>query len=80
MRIRVERWIEKLACHIDNPTWRNERNLYVQALYRSVLRNDFKEPFHTMPPDGGLPALPATVRSEVSVQHSTEARNFWRNM
>ena len=27
VRIRVERWVAKLAYHVDNPTWMKERNL-----------------------------------------------------
>ena len=27
VRIRVERWISKLAYHVDNPTWIRERNM-----------------------------------------------------
>ena len=27
VRIRIERWVAKLAYHVDNPTWIRERNM-----------------------------------------------------
>ena len=32
LRIRVERWVSKLAYHVENPTWIRERNQYAAAL------------------------------------------------
>ena len=62
LRIRVERWVSKLAYHVENPTWVKERNAYAAALLDAVTRNTFRDPFHALPPEGGLPALPDWIR------------------
>ena len=62
LKIRVERWVSKMVDAVENPVWRKERNLYGAALMQAVETRDFKPPFHTSPPDGGLPSLPTSLR------------------
>jgi len=43
VRIRVERWVAKLAYQVDNATLTNERNMYTAALLHAVTNNKFRE-------------------------------------
>jgi hypothetical protein len=43
VKIRVERWISKLAYHVDNATWIKERNMFTAALLHAVTTKSFRE-------------------------------------
>ena len=77
LRIRVERWVSKLAYHVENPTWVKERNAYAAALLDAVTRNTFRDPFHALPPEGGLPA--PSGRVVTSNSESTLLQLSFRN-
>ena len=63
LRIRIERWVEKLVNSGSNPAFTTHRNAYTKLLLSMVRSARFGEPFHRMPPDGRLAPFPAHLRS-----------------
>lgn len=61
MRIRVEKWLEKLVLTGSNAVWRKTRNAYARLLLDMVISKRLTEPFHQLPPDGPLPSFPSHI-------------------
>mmetsp|Transcript_9291 Transcript_9291/g.20243 ORF Transcript_9291/g.20243 Transcript_9291/m.20243 type:complete len:324 (-) Transcript_9291:34-1005(-) len=61
LRIRVEAWIRKLTQAASNETLLRTRNAYLDLLLMCVVRDEYPDPFHRMPPEGPLPGLPQHV-------------------
>ena len=54
IRIRVQRWVEKLVASGGNPTYVRHRDAYTKLLLNMVLSRKLDEPFVRMPPDGNF--------------------------
>ena len=65
LRIRIERWVEKLVNSGSNPAFTAHRNAYTKLLLSMVRNARFLEPFHRMPPDGRLAPFPTHLRSSI---------------
>ena len=65
LRIRVERWVEKLVNSGSNPAFTAHRNAYTKLLLSMVRQTRFSEPFHKMPSDGRLAPFPTHLRSKL---------------
>jgi len=65
LRIRIERWVEKLVDSGSNPAFTAHRNAYTKLLLSMVRTARFNEPFHRMPPDGRLAPFPTHLRSRI---------------
>mmetsp|Transcript_55270 Transcript_55270/g.147569 ORF Transcript_55270/g.147569 Transcript_55270/m.147569 type:complete len:325 (-) Transcript_55270:79-1053(-) len=61
LRIRVEAWIRKLTQAASNETLLRNRNAYLDLLLMCIIRDEYPDPFHRMPPEGPLPGLPQHV-------------------
>lgn len=81
LRIRIERWVDKLSVCGTNQVWKRHRNLYVKLLLNQVVGQNLSEPFHELPPDGALPSFPSHVLSkfprDLVGPHET---SFWRDV
>ncbi len=88
-RIRVEKWVQKLAMTGHNITWKRHRNAYAKLLLHMVLNRQLEAPFNSLPPEGSLSSFPVhlkayTVRGAyngsggfMSVGTEREAMNLW---
>ncbi len=63
LRIRVEKWVEKLVSTGNNEVWRKHRNAYAKLLLNMVIGKNLSDPFHTLPLDGPLPTYPFHLKS-----------------
>jgi hypothetical protein len=79
LRIRVEKWIEKLVATGNNVVWRKHRNAYARLLLNMVITRNLSEPFNLLPPDGPLPSFPFHMTSNKDLLGPHET-SFWRNM
>lgn len=81
IRIRVEKWLEKLVSTGSNVMWKKQRNMYATLLLDMVAKKRLTEPFNLLPPDGSLPQFPAYVRTshtrDLLGPHET---SFWREL
>lgn len=79
IRIRIEKWITKLANVGRNPVWRKNRNNYAKLLLNMVVIKSLTEPFHIPPSDDPLPTLPAYLlgRNYKDLMGPHES-SFWR--
>jgi hypothetical protein len=80
LRIRVERWIEKLATTGNNPVWKKQRNAYAKLLLSMVVSRHLEAPFNVLPPEGSLPPLDSQQKiasRNLLGSHETE---FWRDL
>ena len=65
LRIRIERWVERLVNSGSNPAFTSHRNAYTKLLLSMVRQSRFSEPFHKMPTDGRLAPFPTHLRSKL---------------
>jgi len=79
LRLRIEKWIEKLCTVSGITTWRKERNIYTRLLLNMIMRRSLTEPFHTLPPDGSLPNLANYLKRNPDDLGTHESR-FWRDL
>jgi len=79
LRLRIEKWIEKLCTVSGVNTWRKERNIYARLLLNMILRRQLTEPFHQYPPDGSLPNLANHLKRNPDDLGSHESQ-FWRSL
>jgi hypothetical protein len=79
LRLRIEKWIEKLCTVSGIITWRKERNIYTRLLLNMIMRRQLTEPFHTLPPDGSLPNLANYLKRNPDDLGTHESR-FWRDL
>lgn len=80
LRLRVEKWIEKLSSIGNNPTWKKHRNAYVRLLLNHVLAKNLTEPFHCNPPDGPLATFPSHLRCQLKSLLGAHESSFWREI
>eukprot|EP01031_Cornospumella_fuschlensis_P029430 gene29430-35522_t len=80
LRIRTEKWIEKLVTTGSNLVWRKHRNAYVRLLLNMVVTKTFSEPFHVLPPEGPLPSFPAHVKAFQKDLIGPHETKFWREL
>eukprot|EP01031_Cornospumella_fuschlensis_P029458 gene29458-35557_t len=80
LRIRTEKWIEKLVSTGSNLVWRKHRNAYVRLLLNMVVTRTFSEPFHVLPPEGPLPSFPAHVKAFQKDLIGPHETKFWREL
>ena len=50
LRLRVEKWVEKLTQTGANPTWKKHRNSYAKLLLNMLMSKQLTDPFHVNPP------------------------------
>eukprot|EP00775_Hariotina_reticulata_P004241 gene4241-4491_t len=58
-KVRIKAWLTKLKETTSNSTWKRNRNQYARLLLEQLRAGCLEVPFNGMPPDGGLPTLPA---------------------
>ncbi|RYH12697.1 DUF4485 domain-containing protein [archaeon] len=80
LRIRTEKWIEKLVATGSNIVWRKHRNAYARLLLNMVVTKTFSEPFHVLPPEGPLPSFPAHVKAFQKDLIGPHETKFWREL
>lgn len=83
LRIRIEKWIEKLVLTGSNIVWRKHRNAYARLLLDNVINKKLSEPFHALPPDGPLPSFPFHVQQQKGSSRDMLGPHesmFWRGL
>ncbi len=86
LRIRIERWVEKLVNSGSNPAFTTHRNAYTKLLLSMVRQSRFSEPFHRMPPDGRLAPFPTHLKSKLrpveapAAYEAVSNDGFWGDM
>ena len=80
LRLRVEKWIERLASSGANPSFRRHRNNYTRLLLGMVLKKNLEDPFHQAPPDGQIPPFPAHLKSLLKGIQGPHESVFWRDL
>ena len=50
LRLRSEKWVEKLTQTGSNPTWKKHRNAYAKLLLNQILGKQLSDPFQNNPP------------------------------
>ena len=80
LRIRVEKWVEKLAGTGNNPTWRKHRNAFARLLLNMVVTRNLSEPFNVLPPEGPLPPYPFRIKGPSKDLLGPHETTFWRHM
>lgn len=83
MRIRIEKWLEKLVLTGSNLVWRKNRNSYARLLLDMVINKRLTEPFHQLPPDGPLPSFPSHVQQQKGRSRDLLGPHesmFWREL
>jgi len=63
IRVRVEKWVEKLSLTGHNYTWRKHRNAYAKLLLNMILNRELSEPFNSLPPEGSLQSFPMHLKA-----------------
>lgn len=58
-RVRIRAWLAKLAEPTANRQWAHNRNAHARLLLAQLQAGVLEVPFNALPPDGGLPTLPA---------------------
>ena len=62
-RIRIEKWVQKLAMTGHNLTWKRHRNAYAKLLLHMVLNRQIEAPFNSLPPEGSLSSFPVHLKA-----------------
>jgi hypothetical protein len=63
VRIRIEKWVQKLSLTGHNLTWKKHRNAYAKLLLHMVLNRDISGPFVSLPPSGSIPSFPTHLKA-----------------
>jgi hypothetical protein len=81
-RIRIERWVEKLATVsvTHNHRWRRDRNAYAKLLLSMVVAKTLRDPFNQAPPDGPLPSFPTHIKFRMSEVAGIHESAFWSDL
>jgi hypothetical protein len=80
LRIRVEKWVEKLVITGNNEVWRKHRNAYAKLLLSMVISRNLSDPFHILPPDGPLPSYPFHLKSFSKNTIGPHESVFWHDL
>lgn len=80
IRIRVEKWIEKLIATGDNQIWKRHRNSYAKLLLSMVINKTFSDPFDSLPPEGPLAPFPSHLKTQVKNVVGPHESVFWRDI
>jgi len=80
LRLRCEKWVEKLTQTGSNPTWKKHRNSYAKLLLNMVNTKQLVDPFHTNPPDGPLPTFPSHLKCQLKDMLGVHESSFWRDL
>ena len=80
IRLRVEKWIERLALASSNTVWRKHRNNYIRLLLGMVIKRDVQYPFDKSPPDGNIPPFPAHLKALLKGIQGPHESVFWRDL
>ena len=81
VRIRIEKWIEKVALSGGtNAIWNNHRNMYTRLLLGMILARNLKSPFDAFPPDHALPPFPSHLNPLLKDLQGPHESNFWREL
>lgn len=79
-RIRVERWVEKLASTGNNPIWRKHRNEYAKLLLNMIIARNLEAPFNVSPPEGTLPPFSSQYKAYNRNLLGPHESAFWRGL
>ena len=79
-RIRVERWVEKLAATGNNPVWKRHRNDYAKLLLTMVSNRTLNAPFNAIPPEGPLPPFSNQFKIPNRNLLGPHETSFWRGL
>jgi hypothetical protein len=80
LRLRCEKWVEKLTQTGSNPTWKKHRNSYARLLLNMIMTKQLTDPFHVNPPDGPLPTFPAHMKCQLKDMMGAHESSFWRDL
>lgn len=80
LRLRCEKWVEKLTQTGSNPTWKKHRNSYARLLLNMIMTKQLTDPFHTNPPDGPLPTFPTHLKCHLKDMMGAHESSFWRDL
>jgi hypothetical protein len=80
LRIRVQRWVEKLVSSGGNIAYVRHRDAYTKLMLNMILKRKLEEPFHTMPPDGQLPPFPSHLKILLKPPFGQEENEFWHGV
>lgn len=80
LRLRTEKWCEKLMSTGKNRVWRKSRNDYAKMLLGMIISKHLSEPFHAFPPDGPLSAFPFHLRPKLKQSLGPHESAFWRQL
>ena len=79
-RIRVERWLDKLACTDSNYSFVKDRNMYAKLLLDMVFAKRLTYPFHVSPPEGSLPRFPNHLKHSLKNAIGAHETHYWREL
>lgn len=80
IRLRIERWVEKLVVVGQNIIWKKHRNMYARLLLGMILSKTFSDPFDINPPDGSLPPFPSHLKIKLKNISGPHESTFWRDI
>ena len=80
VRIRVERWVDKLVSVGYNDIWKRHRNSYAKLLLNMIVNRNLESPFNVFPPEGPIPAFPVHLRASSKHLLGVHETSFWRDL
>lgn len=80
LRIRIQRWVEKLVSSGGNLAYVRHRDAYTKLMLNMILKRKLEEPFHKMPPDGQLPPFPTHMKVLLKPPFGQEENEFWHQV
>ena len=80
LRIRIQRWVEKLVGSGGNSAYVRHRDAYTKLMLNMILKRKLEEPFHKMPPDGQLPPFPTHLKILLKPPFGQEENEFWHQV
>jgi hypothetical protein len=80
VRIRVERWVDKLVSVGYNDIWKRHRNSYAKLLLNMIVNRNLESPFNVFPPEGPIPAFPVYLRASSKHLLGVHETSFWRDL
>ena len=80
VRIRVERWVDKLVSVGNNDIWKRHRNSYAKLLLNMIVNRNLESPFNVFPPEGSIPAFPVHLKASSKHLLGVHETSFWRDL
>jgi len=80
VRIRVERWVDKLVSVGNNDIWKRHRNSYAKLLLNMIVSRNLESPFNVFPPEGSLAAFPVHMKASNKNLLGVHETSYWRDL